>query len=274
MRSRLWRVDAGAAPRDGVIRAFDTRPWVLVPTALLITAWAGIGWVTGHMVLCVGRGVVHFQGLAALVLSLSALALAAACVSPLGAAARRLTRSLLWVCVGLLGLAVALKVLGGGWLPAGPRFTGLVSEPALRRWLDQPHLAAWGAQAASGAATWLKWSCIVLLVVALLGRWIGLTKASFQNVPRLAWAAVIVFGSPFLAWFTLDGLPYLFSTVPARQPAESFMADAAFALSMLAVLLWAWWWVGLGWCLVQMKARGVHPRWGLDGLRAGQQAGR
>ncbi len=211
------------------------------------------------MPLSVGRGVLQFQGVAALVLSLAGLA--AACALLLGVNRRRARRGLMWVCLGLLVLALVLKVLVGRSPQAAPLFSGLATEYALRLWLDQPRLAAWGGQAAAAATTWLALSCAALLIVALLARWVGVTKASARNAPLLTLGAAVVFGGPFLAWFTLEWLPYLFKMLPARQPAESFMADAAFALSMLGVLLWLWWLVGLALAVTVLRACGFRFRW-------------
>lgn len=244
--------------------AFDSRPWVVAPTALLLAAWAGIGIATGHMPLSVGRGVLQFQGAPALVLSLAGLA--AACALPLGVNRRRARRGLMWVCLGLLVLALALKVLDGRSPQVDPLFSGLATEHALRLWLDQPRLAAWGSQAAAAATTWLALSCAALLIVALLARWVGVAKASSRNAPLLTLGAAVVFGSPFLAWFTLEWLPYLFKTLPARQPAGSFMADAALALSMLGVLLWLWWLVGLALGVTVLSACGFRFRWDSGGV--------
>jgi hypothetical protein len=213
------------------------------------------------MYLSVGRGVVHFQGLAALVLSLSALAAAAACVSLLAVPRRRVRCGLTWACLGLLVLAALLKAVEERAPASVSMLNGFAAEPVLRQWLDQPRIAAWGSEGAPAATVWLKISCITLLALAILFRWAGVTKESFQNVPMLTLATVICFGSPFLAWFTLEGLPYLFETLPSIQPARAFMADTSFALSMFAVVLWLWWLAGTVVCLLALRACGIRTGW-------------
>lgn len=209
----------------------NTRNYLLTLAVAVLLAWAGVGIATGHLYVIPGRGLVHFSGLSAFFASITVLLYALALVC-------RSQRILVFSLV-LLVLAIGTKAAEAWWGLLLPDFGSPLSDDSLRQLLAQPRTAALARSVQPVINSWLLASCYCLVAVALLLRLTGATKESARNHPATTSLAALVFGLPFLAWFSVELLSYLFSPLSALS-GRVLAAEAALCASMLIVVFASW----------------------------------
>ncbi|KQW01514.1 hypothetical protein [Rhizobacter sp. Root1221] len=243
----------------------NTRSLVVTVGAWVLIAWAVVGIATGHLYLVPGRGMVHFGGMSALLASLGILVAGLALsltLFPLSLRSSSIVRHLPMVALVLLILAVVAKATAPSFALLQNGGTS-VSEASLQRVLAKPRLAAWANSLHPNISSWLLASCLALLPVAALLRMMGATKESAANHPRLAALFLLVFGSPFLAWFSAELLAYVFSELPADLlgTKHEFSAQASLSLSMLIVVSAMWGIAVLTAVVLLFRALGGNVQW-------------
>lgn len=204
--------------------------------------WSLVGLGTGHMYVQYWRAPpAHFTGWAAFALCAAVTLLAVALVVRLwhGVSAARILASYLLAASALMAvLAIGLKLGRGAALQDGASgFSGLLTDGALRNALGHHATADFAARHMAGVFTWLKISCGGLIVVALACKLLGVTKQTLSDHPAFTAILFIVFGSPFLAWISLELMDHAFRQLGLSGEAGAvWRAKVSYALSMLVVV--------------------------------------
>jgi hypothetical protein len=233
----------------------NTRNPLLTLSVAVLLAWAGVGIATGHVYLIPGRGLVHFGGLSAFFASSSVLLAALALVF--------WSRRILAFSLVPLVLAIGTKAAEAWWGPLLPGLGSPLSDDSLRQILAQPRAAALARSVQPVINSWLLASCFGLVAVALLLRLLGATKESARNHPVATSLAALVFGLPFLAWFSTELLSYLLSPPPALS-GRGLAAEAALFVSMLIVVLASWCVAMLLTVALVVRALGGKVQWSAE----------
>lgn len=249
---------------------FQTRPFFYMVCIGVLVAWALVGIATGHAYLQYWRAPpADFDGWAAIAFSTALLFAATGMSLRLvnGSAGKGewKTSSYLFLAsasmaVGAIACELMPCLLG---FSVSTSYTGLVAEKALRQTLNVPFVANWAAGNLPVVFSWLKLSCVVLIVLALVFKVLGVSKESAQKHPVVASAFYLAFGIPFLAWVSLELVQYIFGTLPtvSMKALDSFQSRASLMLSALLVTIGMWSFALLAGMALILKVFGVSVQW-------------
>lgn len=249
---------------------FQTRPFFYMVCIGVLVAWALVGIATGHAYLQYWRAPpADFDGWAAIAFSTALLFAATGMSERLvnGGAGKGewKTSSYLFLASTLMaGGAIACELMPRllGFSASTP-YTGLVTEEALWQALNAPFVASWAAGKLPVVFSWLKSSCVVLIVLALVFKGLGVSKESAQKHPAVASGFYFAFGLPFLAWVSLELVQYIFGTLPTvpMKALDSFQSRASLMLSALLVIIGIWSFALLAGMALILKKFGVSVQW-------------
>ncbi len=208
----------------------------------------------------------HFSGWSAFALCAAVIAIAVALAMRLVetvAISRHLSKYLLAASALIAAFAIGLKLGPSSELQQHQwGFMGLLSDDALRNALSWRTSADFVSTHMAGVFTWLKVSCAGLIVAALLCKIFGVTKQTLSDHPAFAATLFIAFGSPFLAWVSLELIGYAFGQLALSDEGGAvWRARVSLALSMLLVLAGAWLFTAISMLVLVVRVFGVRVIW-------------
>ncbi|MDM0043446.1 hypothetical protein QTH91_03045 [Variovorax dokdonensis] len=233
----------------------------------ILLAWSIVAFATGHVYVQYWRAPpLHFSEWSAFGFGVAIAMLATSLMVRIfddKALARSISNGML-VASSLVALA-SLCVRSGLFSATsvlGNSFAGVVDDAALARCFVRPALADFAVASLPGVYQWLKYSCVCLLVLAVMVGVLGATKSTLTRYPRTSLVLMIGFASPFLAWLSLEATAYLFGErLSDIKKFPVWRARASLTASMLIVLAALWFFFALSLLVATLRSLGVEVAW-------------